>query len=106
MGRKLELVRLCFCACRFRTNVPGPVSTVGAAFGRPKAFPLQGGRWLAEGQTDEDALLESYPSPAAKLPSADRNTEIISYLIYNKEAPSSCTPPYTQGGNFYKTPLA
>ena len=27
-------------------------------------------------------------------------TEIISNLIYNKEAPSSCTPPYTQDDNF------
>ena len=34
---------------------------------------------------------------AAKSP---RPEETISHLIYNKEAPSSCTPPYTQGGIF------
>ena len=28
----------------------------GGPCGRPKAFPLEGGRWLAEGQTDEGAL--------------------------------------------------
>ena len=28
----------------------------GGPCGRPKAFPLQGGRWLAGGQTDEGAL--------------------------------------------------
>ena len=34
---------------------------------------------------------------AAKSP---RPEETISHLIYNKEAPSSCTPPYTQDDNF------
>ena len=77
----MGLVRFRFCACRLRTNVPGPFSAVGAAFGRPKAFPLgegaerseaeevrrggtpgrpkafspseKGGGGTAEGQTDE-----------------------------------------------------
>ena len=38
----MELVRLCFCACRFRTNVPGPVSTVGAHSVRPRAAEVVG----------------------------------------------------------------
>ena len=37
---------------------PGAVPAVGAApCGRPQAFPLQGGRWLAFGQPDEGGLL-------------------------------------------------
>ena len=41
--------------------------------------------------------------PVGRIPGGEiprRRKRIISYLIYNKEAPSSCTPPYTQGGNF------
>ena len=37
---------------------PGAVPAVGAApCGRPQAFPLVGGRWLAFGQPDEGGLL-------------------------------------------------
>ena len=47
------------------------VSAVGAApCGRPSlAFPLQGGRWLAEGQTDEGGPeTAENPQQAAKVP--------------------------------------
>ena len=47
----MELVRFRFCACRLRTNVPGPFSAVGAAFGRPKAFPL--GEDAEQSEADE-----------------------------------------------------
>ena len=73
--QNLELLRFQNCAWLYRANAPGanpggrpkglpyPITeeffgTVGAAISRPKAFPLQGGRWLAEGQTDEGALLK------------------------------------------------
>ena len=68
----MELVRFHHCACRLRTNVPGPFSPVGAHSVRPRAglgpalHPRRGGcphppaklreRWLAEGQTDEGAF--------------------------------------------------
>ena len=73
--QKFRLVRSRWCAWLYRANAPGanpggrpkglpyPITeeffgTVGAAISRPKAFPLQGGRWLAEGQTDEGAPLK------------------------------------------------
>ena len=34
---KLQLLRFRFCACRFRTNVPGPFFAVGAHTARPRA---------------------------------------------------------------------
>ena len=46
-------MRFRFCAWVCRTNAPGPVLAVEAAFGRPKAFPFRGrpippvrGKWL------------------------------------------------------------
>ena len=39
---KLELVRFRFCACRFRTNVPGLFSAVGAHSVRPQAAEVVG----------------------------------------------------------------
>ena len=53
--QKFQSVRFHCRAWLCRTNAPSPFSAVGAApCGRPSlAFPLQGGRWLAEGQTDE-----------------------------------------------------
>ena len=33
--------------------------SVGAAISCPQAFPLEGGRWLAEGQTDEGDVLNA-----------------------------------------------
>ena len=55
--QKFQSVRFHCRAWLCRTNAPSPFSAVGAApCGRPSlAFPLQGGRWLAEGQTDEGA---------------------------------------------------
>ena len=47
----MGLVRFRFCACRLRTNVPGPFYAVGAAFGRPKAFPL--GEGAEQSEVDE-----------------------------------------------------
>ena len=49
----MELLRFRICAWVCRTNAPGPVLAVEAAFGRPKAFPFRGrpippvrGKWL------------------------------------------------------------
>ena len=38
----MELVRFRFCACRFRTNVPGLFSAVGAHSVRPQAAEVVG----------------------------------------------------------------
>ena len=94
----MELVRFRFCACRFRTNVPGLFSAVGAHSVRPlsglepapterpeslpyfvgaahwaarKPSPLEGeGAWPL-GQTDEGALVARIPPP--KLRAASRS---------------------------------
>ena len=44
--QNLELLRFQNCAWLCRANAPGPLSAVGAAFGRPQAFPLPGGRTI------------------------------------------------------------
>ena len=38
----MGLVRFRFCACRLRTNVPGPFSAVGAHSVRPRAAEVVG----------------------------------------------------------------
>ena len=69
--QKFQSVRFHCRAWLCRTNAPSPFSAVGAApCGRPSlAFPLQGGRWLAEGQTDEGGPeTAENPQQAAKVP--------------------------------------
>ena len=57
-GKKIGTGAILFLRLPLPNQRPGTVSPVGAAtWGRPQAFPLQGGRWLAFGQPDEGGLL-------------------------------------------------
>ncbi len=57
-GKKIGTGAILFLRLPLPNQRPGAVPAVGAApCGRPQAFPLVGGRWLAFGQPDEGGLL-------------------------------------------------
>ena len=50
-------------ACGLRMTVKGTFSFAGAVTRAPETFPLEGGRWMAEGQTDEGAFHKWFGAP-------------------------------------------
>ena len=44
-------------------TVKGTFSFAGAVTRAPETFPLEGGRWMAEGQTDEGAFHKWFGAP-------------------------------------------